>query len=152
MSTPGGAPGSAPIDVAAFARTVGATPDDQLAAGMSSEYREAVLDEIFGRAATHVNAERVGNDEAVVHFHLTGRADGQADFYELVIADGACTVNRESTARPKLVVTVDAVDFLKLVTGNASGPALFLQGRLKAKGNLIFGTKLPSLFALPRGD
>jgi putative sterol carrier protein len=144
-------PDLSPIDVAAFARTVGSTPDDQLAQGMSGEYRGAILDEIFGRAATHVNAERVGDDEAVVHFRLTGGA-GEPDFYELVLAGGACTVNRQTTAEPKLVVTVDAVDFLKLVTGNASGPALFLQGRLKAKGNLLWGTKLPSLFALPRPE
>jgi putative sterol carrier protein len=146
-------PDPTPIDVAAFARTVGSTPDDQLAQGMSGEYRGVILDEIFGRAATHVNADRVGDDEAVVHFRLTGAAGGgDPDFYELVLADGNCTVNRQATADPKLVVTVDAVDFLKLVTGNASGPALFLQGRLKAKGNLLWGTKLPSLFALPRPE
>lgn len=146
------APGQTPIDVAAFARTVGETPDDQLAQGMSGEYRGAILDEIFGRAATHVRADRAADDDAVVHFHLTGRADGKSDFYELVIKHGAAQVNREPTGEPKLAVTVDAVDFLKLVTGNASGPALFLRGRLKARGNLLWGANLNSLFALPRAD
>ena len=145
-------PNRTPIDVAAFARTVGETPHEQLAQGMSGEYRGAILDEIFGRAATHVRSDRAAGDDAVVHFHLTGRTDGEADFYELVIVSGTARVNREPSDRPKLSVTVDAVDFLKLVTGNASGPALFLQGRLKARGNLLWGAKLNSLFALPRPD
>lgn len=140
------------IDLAAFARTVGDTPDEQLAQGMSSEYRGAILNEIFGRAAAHVRAERAGTERAVVHFQIGGRRDGGADFYELVIAGGSCQVNREPTARPKLMLSIDGVDFLKLVTGNAHGPALFLQGRLRARGNLLWGRKLPSLFKLPRPD
>lgn len=144
------APSRTAIDVAAFARAVAATPDDQLERGLSGGYREAILGEIFGRAAGAVDAQRLGSSRAVVHFRIAGREDGGADFYELVLRDGTCEINRERTAAPKLAVTVGAVDFLKLVTGNASGPALFFQGRLKASGNLLWGRKLPSLFALPR--
>lgn len=40
--------------------------------------------------------------------------------------------------------------FLKLVTGNAEGPMLFLRGKLKIDGDLMTAARLTDLFAIPR--
>ena len=40
-------------------------------------------------------------------------------------------------------------DFLKLVTNNASGPMLFLRGRLKIDGDLMLASRLTGLFRIP---
>ena len=73
-----------------------------------------------------------------------------ADTYELVIADGACTLSPAAEADPKLAVTIGGVDFLQLITGNANPMMMFMTGKLKAKGDLGLAANLANLFDLPR--
>ncbi len=47
--------------------------------------------------------------------------------------------------------TIGGGDFLKLVTGNAAGPTLFMSGKLKIKGDLMFAASAASLFTIPKG-
>ena len=44
---------------------------------------------------------------------------------------------------------LDGVDFLKLVTGNAIGPMLFMSGKLKIEGDLMFAAQIQSMFTIP---
>jgi alkyl sulfatase BDS1-like metallo-beta-lactamase superfamily hydrolase len=147
--TPAEDPLEAQVDPAEFARSIGSTPDEQLAAGMRSEHRERVLDRIFEQFSAHLDPERSRGTEAVVHWRVGGRPDGGEDLYELRIEDGACRVSREASADPRVTFGVDAVDFLKLVTGNASGPRLFMAGRLRIEGDLLFATQVQGLFRMP---
>jgi putative sterol carrier protein len=98
------------------------------------------------------NPERAGELEAVVEFWVAGRRDGRSYNWQLVIDRGACRVSGALEREPDLTVEIDAVPFLKLVTGNAAGPALFLKGDLKLDGDLLLATKLPRLFRPPRRE
>lgn len=138
------------VDPAEFARAVRSTPDDQLAAGMQSPARAQILDEIFGRMKDHVVADQIKGVDAVVHFELGGRADGGADFYEVAIRAGEFAVNRQSSGPARVTLTIDAVDFLKLAAGAANGPELFMQGRLKVAGDLVFATQVSTFFTIPQ--
>jgi putative sterol carrier protein len=140
----------AAVDPAEFARKVAETSDEDLAAGMTSVFRGEVLDQIFGRMKAHFRADRAEGVAAVVRFKITGPGDGEADRYEATIRDGACSVSRELVDRPRVTIEVGAVDFLKLVTGNASGPDLFIRRRIKIKGDLMFAASIVGLFTLPR--
>jgi putative sterol carrier protein len=140
------------VDPAAFARTVAATPDDQLAQGMASENREQVLDEIFNRMSEHFDPARAGGEEATIDWKIWDRPDGGYDHYRVHISNGTCRVEKgppEGEAR--VTFKLNPVDFLKLVTGNASGPQMFLTGRLKINGDLMFAARVQSLFEIPKG-
>jgi putative sterol carrier protein len=139
------------VDPAAFARTIGSTPDEQLAEGMRSEARGPILDEIFARIASHFDPAKAGKLAAVVRMRIGGREDDDYDRFQIVIRDGACRAGRELAEDPQITVTLDAVTFLKLITGNASGPELLLRGKLRVKGDLLLASKLVGLFRLPRG-
>jgi putative sterol carrier protein len=138
------------VDAAEFARSVASTPDSALADGMRTEFRGQILDEIFGRMDAHFRSDRAQKVDGIVHFRITDRPDGGEDRYELVIRDGACKLNQPPEHDPRVTIVVDAVDFLKLVTGNANGPELFLRRKLRIKGDLIFAASVPSLFKIPR--
>ena len=74
-----------------FAKLMGSVTDEQLAEMMSGPMRKQVLDEIFNRMADHVDEGKVGNTEAVVHFKIGGRPEGEGggfDEYEVVFAGG----------------------------------------------------------------
>jgi putative sterol carrier protein len=133
-----------------FARLVKQTPADDLKLLMQGSYRKAVLDKIFERMPDVFRPERARGMTAVVHWRIGDRPDGGTDTYELAISDGACQVSAAPTHEPKLALTISAVDFLKVVTGNANPMTLFLRGRMKAKGDLGLATRFPTLFDIPK--
>jgi putative sterol carrier protein len=137
------------VDPAEFAKAVASTPDEQLAAGMQSEARSQILDEIFQRMGDHAVAERIAGVDAIVHFEITGGRDGASDFYEIVIRNGKFAVNRQSSGPARVTLTIDGVAFLKMAAGAANGPELFMQGRLKLAGDMVFATQIATFFTLP---
>ena len=138
-------------DPAAVARGVAATPDEHLAQGMRGETRDAILEQVFRRMEQHFDPSRAEGVDAVVRWRITGRPDGDADRFEVTIRDGRCSVSRDDLVeRPRATVTLDGVDFLKLVTGNADGPGLLLGRRLRVAGDLAFAARLSSFFRIPR--
>ena len=40
--------------------------------------------------------------------------------------------------------------FLKLVSGNASGPTMFMTGKLKLEGDVMLASRLTSMFRIPK--
>jgi putative sterol carrier protein len=141
---------AAAVDPQAFAAQLASTPDEQIAAGMNSEARVMVLGEIFKRMGEHLRPEAAKGVDAVVHWKILERPDGGFDHYELVIKDGKATVTDEPQHEPRVIFSVGAVAFLKLVTGNANGPILFTTGRLKISGDLPFAAQIAGLFKVPQ--
>jgi putative sterol carrier protein len=138
------------LDPKQFAQLVKAASADQLAEVMKGEQRKAVLDEIFRRMPTLFRADRAGNTNAVIHWNIGDRPDGGVDTYELVIADGTCTLSESPEREPKLSLTLGGADFLKVVSGNANPVMMFMTGKLKAKGDLGLAANIANLFDIPK--
>ena len=139
------------FDATQLAQLVATASDEQLAEGMSDpEGRKSTLDEIFRRMAEHVEPSKAKGNDAVVHFKILDAPDGGYDHYEVVIADGACTATDEPSKDPRVTFSIGPVDFLRLVSGNAAGPMLFMSGKLKIEGDLMFASTMTSLFRIPK--
>ena len=138
------------IDPKQFAGMVKNASDDQLAAIMSSPQRKVILDTIFARFPELFRADRAGSTNAIIHWSITGAPDGGADTYELVIANGACTLSPSADQDPKLAITVGPVDFLKVVSGVGNPMMMFMTGKLKAKGDLGLAANIANLFDIPK--
>ena len=108
------------VDPSQFAEMVKSASKDQLEAVMAGDQRAKILDEIFRRFPTQFRADKAGNTSAVIHWKIGGRPDGGEDTYELVIADGTCTLSPTPEADPKLTVSIGGVEFLQLVSGSAN--------------------------------
>ena len=114
--------------------------------------RGQILGEIFRRMAEHFRADAARDTDAVIHWRIGGRADGGVDEYETVIRDGACTAHEGFEPRgARVTFTVGGADFLRLVTGNVAGPMLFMSGKLKIEGDMMFAASAASLFTIPKG-
>lgn len=140
----------AALEPTEFARLVKAVPRTQLQEAMTGPLRRSVLDEVFGRMASRLRTDRAANLTALIRWHITGGPDDGVDTYEQTIADGTCTVGGRTDAKPRLTITTDGVSFLKLVSGNASGPALFMTRKLKLDGDLALGAGLTGYFDIPK--
>jgi putative sterol carrier protein len=140
------------VDANELAKNLGQATDDQLKELMAGELREQILTEIFRRMAEHFRADSARDVDAVIHWRIGGRADGGSDVYETVIADGACEAHEGTTHdSARVTFTIGGAHFLKLVTGNAAGPTLFMTGKLKIEGDLMFAASAASLFTIPKG-
>ncbi len=140
------------VDPGEFARNIAAATDEQLAEGMASPLRDQILDEIFSRMAQHFRADKAPDTEAVIHWRIGGRSDGGHDEFETVIAGGSVDAHRGfERADPRVTFTIAGADFLRLVSGNVAGPQLFMAGKLKIEGDLMFAASTASLFEIPSG-
>jgi putative sterol carrier protein len=138
-------------DASQLAAMVGQVPDEQLAEGMADpQGRNLILDEIFKRMGEHVEPSQIEGVDDVVHFKITDAPGGAADVYEVVIRDGAVRVSDEPVVdNPRVTITTAPVAFLKLVTGQQSGPVMFMTGKLKLEGDVMFASRLTSFFRIP---
>jgi len=141
----------ADADAEQLAGMVAEIPDEQLAEGFKDpQARSTVLGEVFSRMAEHVEPERIADLDAIIHFRITEAPDGGVDIYEVEIRDGTCEVREEPTTEdPKVSFEIAPVPFLRLVTGAESGPAMFMTGKIKIKGDLMFASQMTSFFRIP---
>jgi putative sterol carrier protein len=133
-----------------FARIVKGLNARRMAEFMAGPQRRRVLDEVFGRMETLFKPQAAGNRDALIRWRITEGEEG-GDVYETHIAGGVCKVTPERTDRtPQLSLTMAAPEFLRLVSGNASGPTLFFTRKLKVKGDIRLAGGLTYFFDIPK--
>jgi putative sterol carrier protein len=137
------------LDPEQVAGAISSMTDEQLRQGLSGPQREAIIGEVFRRMEAHFKPSSAGGVEAVIHWKITGRADGGFDHYEVVLRNCACRATTNPQHEPRVTLALDGVDFMRLVTGNAAGPMLFMSGKLKIEGDLMFSTQIQSMFTIP---
>jgi putative sterol carrier protein len=137
------------IDAEKYASLVAGASDEDLERGLA-ENRELLLGEIFKRMPERFAPDKAGDLDAVVEWRIGGRPDGGHDRWQLTINDRTCTVASGGDAEPTVTLSVAAVDFLKLITGNASGPMMFTFGKLKIRGDLLLAARIQSFFEVPK--
>jgi putative sterol carrier protein len=135
-----------------FAELIADASDDQLSEIIPGPLRKQVLDEIFSRMADHVEPAQIDGLDAVVHFKILDRPEEQGggyDHYEVVFAGGACRAGDSPGREPEVTIRTSGVHFLKLAGNRASGPTLFLTGKLKLEGDVMLASRLTSFFRIP---
>jgi len=89
--------------------------------------------------------ERAKGLNAVIQYHLTGEGGGE---WVIKIADGACEVGEGTTESPNMTLTMDAADYVKMVTGKLDPTAAFMAGKIKLSGDFSLATRLTSFFRM----
>jgi putative sterol carrier protein len=90
-------------------------------------------------------SEKAGPIDAVIQFKFTGAEAG--DWFAS-IKDGACTTEQGVHATPKMTLTADSGDYVKIFTGELDGMQAFMQGKLKLAGDLNLAMKLTQMFKI----
>lgn len=137
------------VDETQLVQIVAGATDQQLDELMASEARQDILDDIFRRMVEHVDQDRVRDVTAVVHWKIYDRPEGGYDHYEVVLEGGTCTVSQSPSREAAVTLKLKPANFLKLVSGNASGPTMFMTGKLKLEGDVMLASRLTSMFHIP---
>ena len=135
------------LEVDQVVAMIGSATDEQIAEGINGPQRQQILSEVFHRMEEEYRPGPAAQD-AVIHWKIT-RPGGDPDHWEAVIENGTCQTTDQPSREPRLTMTIDGVDFLRLVTGNAQGPTLFMNGKLKIEGDVAFAAMMQSMFKIP---
>jgi putative sterol carrier protein len=135
-----------------FGRLVRDTPPDRLEQLMRSPARKPLLDGIFWSMPRQMDSRQAAGVETTIRWCITGRSDAETDVYHLVIEGGKAHVVKDLPGPdPRLTITMDGVEFLRLVSGNSDAMQAYFTGRVQLAGDIMVAAKLAQLFKLPGG-
>jgi len=91
-----------------------------------------------------VPEKAVGLD-VVMQFKFTGAEPG--DWYA-IIKDGTVKVEKGAHPSPKMTLSADSDDYIKLFTGQLDPMQAFMAGKLKLQGDLNLAMKMTQFFKM----
>jgi len=101
------------------------------------------VQEFFRCLPQNFDAEAAEGLAAIYQFDLSGSQGGQ---YQLMIEDGACSVQEGTHPNPHVVFSMSGEDCLGVLSGRLDGASIFMSGRVRVSGDLGFALQLKSLF------
>lgn len=87
--------------------------------------------------------EKAQGVDAVIQFKFTGAEPGD---WNVAIKDGKVDVERGTHPSPRMTLTADSADYIKIITGELDGMQAFMQGKIKLAGDLNLAMKLMQMF------
>jgi putative sterol carrier protein len=89
--------------------------------------------------------EKAQDVDAIIQFKFTGDEAGE---WNATIKDGKVDVARGTHPSPKMTLTADSSDYVKIFTGELDGMQAFMQGKIKLAGDLNLAMKLMQMFKI----
>src|SRR3990172_1779995 len=89
--------------------------------------------------------EKAAGLDAVIQFKFTGAEAGE---WYAAIKDGKVDVQHGTHPTPKMTLTADSSDYVKIFTGEIDGMKAFMDGKLKLAGDLNLAMKLMQMFKI----
>jgi putative sterol carrier protein len=130
-----------------FTEMIRNASDADIETGIRSAGVDVVLDRIFEGMQERFLAEKAKGVVADVQWVVTD--EGNEHPFALKINDGAAAVEKGRAASPRVTLTAALVPFLRLISGQENGVQLFMSGRLKVAGDLMFSQQVQTFFAVP---
>jgi putative sterol carrier protein len=130
-----------------FAEMIRGATDQQIVETVHQTGTKQVLDQTFQGMKDAFDPEKAANIDAVIQWVVTD--DGQEHPYAFTISGGSCSVQEGKADNARVTLTADLVSFFRLIVGQAQGPALFMSGKLKVAGDLMFAQQVSTFFRQP---
>jgi len=99
--------------------------------------------EVFDLMPSRFLPEQVGDLNATFQFDLSGEGGGQ---WYVTIADQQLTVVEGTAPAPNLTLSTSAEDYVAIVNGDLNAMSAFMQGKVKAKGDMALAMRMQTLF------
>ena len=130
-----------------FTQMIRGASDAEIETGIRAAGVEAVLDRVFDGMQERFVPEKAKGVVADIQWVVTD--EGNEHPYALKVNDGSATVEKGRVAAPRVTLTAALVPFLRLISGQENGVQLFMSGRLKVAGDLMFSQQVQTFFAVP---
>jgi putative sterol carrier protein len=143
----------APAQLAGGAnRLVRDASGERLEQVMRSPARRPLLEGIFWQMPRQLDARRAAGVSTHVRWQITGGPDGATDTFDLLVEDGtARTTRRLIASAPRLTITMDGAELLRVASGNSDPMAAYFKGRITLTGDIMVAAQIAQIFRMPTG-
>jgi len=100
--------------------------------------------EIFAKMPAAFLPDKAANVNAAIQIDLSGEGEGQ---WALKIADGKVSVVQGQVDSPKLILRMQASDYVALSLGQVNPMNLFMAGKIQVEGDVTLAMKFQEMFA-----
>lgn len=102
------------------------------------------LKEVFAGLQEKFNADpsKMAGVTATYQFNLGGDGGGN---YNVVFTDGVAQVNEGTAENPSITISMDAADFMDMVSGKLDAMGAFMSGKLKVEGDMSLAMRLQAI-------
>jgi putative sterol carrier protein len=135
------------IDPAQFAEIVKGLSDEELAESVKNLGIDETLKNIFDGMQDAFVPEKAAGVTSTLQYSI--QTEQGPKEWKVEIADGKCTTSEGAADDPRLTLEVALVDFIRLIMGQAQGQQLFMSGKLKLKGDMMFAMQMQNFFQQP---
>jgi putative sterol carrier protein len=104
---------------------------------------DPTISEFMTRMTAAFDPTKAAGIDAVIQARLTG---AQAEDWIVAIQENKCSITPGTAPSPRLTVTCDSGDFVKIFSGQLDGMQAFMQGKLRVSGDMGLALKLLNLF------
>ncbi len=87
--------------------------------------------------------EKAAGVDTVIQLKFTG---SQASEWFLIVKEGKCESIHGAHPSPKMTMTVDSDDYVKMATGEMDATTAFLRGKVKVAGDMSVALKMGQYF------
>lgn len=136
-------------DPEVFAQAVSQLSEDDLAKQIEKLGPDDVLTQIFSGMQDAFRADRAKDTAATIHYEI--KSDGEVKHWTVEVKDGSCKTFEGEPQDARITLKVGIVDFVRLIFNQVQGPQLFMKGRLKLKGDMMFAMQMQGWFDQPGG-
>jgi putative sterol carrier protein len=130
-----------------FARLVSRAEDVQVEQVIRGLGTKRVLDRVFDGFPDRFRPEKAKGVTADIQFMVTDQGENHP--FTVSIRNEECVARSGTADGPRTTLTMGLVPFVRLVSGQANGVQLFMTGRLKVAGDLLFAPQIMGFFEVP---
>jgi putative sterol carrier protein len=137
----------AQLDPEQFAEIVKGLSDEELSESIKNLGVDEVLKNIFDGMQDAFQPNKAQGVNSTLQYDIV--TDDGTKQWTVEIADGKCTTSEGAATDPRLTLELTLVDFVRLIFGQAQGQQLFMTGKLKLKGDMMFAMQMQTFFQQP---
>jgi putative sterol carrier protein len=135
------------VDPAQLAELVKGLSDEELKKQISDLGEEEVLKNIFQGMQDAFLPEKAQGVSSTIQYDID--TDGGTKTWAVKFENGTCTTSEGPASDPRLTLKVGLVDFVRLILGQADGTQLFMSGKMKLQGDMMFAMQMQGFFDRP---
>jgi putative sterol carrier protein len=131
-------------DPGQLAEMVKGLSDEELDEAVKNLGVDDVLKNIFDGMEDRFVPEKAAGIDSTIQYDIA--TNGDTKQWTVKFANGSCEVSPGPASSSRLTLQLSLVDFVRLVLGQAEGSQLFMGGKLKLQGDMMFAMQMQSFF------
>lgn len=130
-----------------IAEAIKGLSDEDLRKRLDEQGIDTTLQQIFSGMQDAFVPEKAQGVNAVIQYDIA--VNGDTKSWSVNIADGKCVTSEGASESPRLTLQLALADFVRLIFRQADGTQLFMSGKLKLKGDMMFAMQMQNFFQQP---